>query len=555
MSNFETKTADNFVYAESLDPREHISDSTPFLAKNVSYVSDASGGSSTFPNGEVIIDSQSIASSGSLLDWCNGYLAIPYSVKWDLKWATVPIFLSTATSELSELNRYALAMKNFAILDSLKVEAGGRTILTTTTGLADLCNYKAHVSSTPSSLFKDSSTTSYFPDSAVTGANSVSNDTSATGFKINHGLAKRQSDWLPTPSTLYMSGSQIKEEGASIDLGSAITIATTTQTPSDIHFVAIIKLKDIADLFGKHPLSRGVSYKFTLRFNQSVTVLNHAAEAWKSPVLASAGITQRSGTSQPAMFCCGENSILGRLSFATPGISPAAVSTITSSIDTSSNAPFSGIRLYVPSYECDAAHQEKLLSQPPIHKQFMDFSTVMSQGYTAPGATINLQVSTSAVNPRCLIIIPRWSQTPNTDTVNGQGFYSRASPLSTVPGTTDALLSLTNLQITMGSKHVLSDRVYYSFQNWLDHSQGIFANDGNNTNMTSGVIDKRRFELNHRYYAFDLSRYPESMSNLPQMISLECKNNSIKAVELQCILLYSRDVEFNLAAGSLTITA
>jgi len=42
-----------------------------------------------------------------------------------------------------------------------------------------------------------------------------------------------------------------------------------------------------------------------------------------------------------------------------------------------------------------------------------------TQTHAAPGAAINVQVSTSATNPRALIVIPRWSQTATGN--SGQG--------------------------------------------------------------------------------------------------------------------------------------
>jgi hypothetical protein len=108
----------------------------------------------------------------------------------------------------------------------------------------------------------------------------------------------------------------------------------------------------------------------------------------------------------------------------------------------------------------------------------------------------------------------------------------------------------------MGSNYVLPDRMFYGWQQFLDHTSNLFASNGGQSNVGgTGLITKKSFDTVHRYYAFDLSRYPEAMDNLPQMVSLECTNNSQKSVELLCILLYSRDVEFNLANGSMTITA
>ena len=75
MSLFETKTADNFIYEEASDPREHLSESTPFLRKNISYVVDQQSGMGQCTSGECIIDSQAIAASGNMIDWRNAYIA------------------------------------------------------------------------------------------------------------------------------------------------------------------------------------------------------------------------------------------------------------------------------------------------------------------------------------------------------------------------------------------------------------------------------------------------------------------------------------------------
>jgi len=561
MSLFETKSADHFIYTEAEDPREHLSNHTPFLRKNVSYVVDQQAGNGSYTSGEVIIDSQSIAASGNMIDWRNSYLSMPLNVKWDLTWKETPGTISNGAG-INGVSKYALALKNCSLLDSLKVEANGKTIITATQGLSQLINFKLLSTMTPSSLVKDSAAIGFYPDSQGAAADggldsfNAANDPSVSTtlgdavYQINTGLVERQSNFLPAQNSLFMSTENHKEEASTVDIGSGLiaTTAATVLTPSDIHCIAVIRLRDIHDYFDKHVLSRGVSYRFTFKFNQAVSTIVQTGTKWDTvPTITT---KQTSGSAQPAMFCRGPSTLLGRLSWAN---SVESTSVITTAIDTTADARFSGVRLYVPSFELDPAAQEKLLAQPIVKKSFMDFMSQTTQTHAAPGAAINVQVSTSATNPRALIVIPRWSQTATGN--SGQGFYSETSPFSTVPGTTDALLSLTNLQIKVGSQYVLPDRMFYSFAQFQDHVSSLFAQNGAQTTNTSGLITKKSFEVNNRYYAFDLSRYPDAMSNLPQMVSLECKNNTQVAVELMCILLYSRDAEFNLAAGSLTVMA
>lgn len=559
MSLQETKIADNFIYDNLFDTRTQDSNSTPFLKKNVAYVVDQQAGNGSYASGEVIIDSQAIAASGNNIDWRNGYIVCPQRVKWDVQFATAP---GTITSTATQ--KFALAMKNCSLLDSLKVEANGKVILTATQGLSNLVNFKLLSTMTPASLVKEGPVIGFYPDSeglsADGGADSINNTNDLLASSIfgdktrqyNQGLIERQDAWLPSMNTSFLTPQGAKNECAAWDYGTTATSVTTLQTLSDISFVAIIRLKDIADYFDKHPVSRGVAYRFTLRFNQAITTLTQpSGTSFASSDLTITGGTQISGSVQPAMLCVGPSTVTGRMGWS---VASAVTHTVTSIIDSNNaGARINGVRLYVPSYEMEPSHQEKLLSEHPVVKRsFMDFMTQTTQTYAGPSARINVQVSTSATNPRTLIVIPRWSQTGTGN--SGQGFYSEASPLSTVPGTTDALLSLTNLQIKMGSTYVLPDRLYYTFQEYLDNLSSIFAVNGNQTVNTGGLISKKSFEVNNRYYAFDLSRYPQAMDNLPQMISLECDNNSAVAIELTCYLLYGRDAEWNLAQGSLTMT-
>ena len=569
MSLFETKTADNFIYEEAADPREHLSGSTPFLRKNVAYVVDQQAGNGQYNSGEVIIDSQAIAASGNMIDWRNAYIATPQQVKVNLG-NSVANTWSSQSGGGTGLAKFAAAIKNCSLLDSIKVEANGKTIITATQGLSQLVNFKLLSTMTPASLAKDGAIIGFYPDdqgqSGDAGLDSFNSGNDANSYytqgdgvsQANRGLVERQNNWLPTFNSSFMVDANLKEEGAAYDAGTGVVPTAITAVGAaggdvvDIHYVAVIRLRDLHDYFDKHCLSRGVSYRFTLKFNQSVsTVTSPSSTTPFSVAPASIVNSQTSGSAQPAMLCWGGASLLGRLTAQTANT--VITATVTAQIDTTPLARFSGTRLYVPSYELDPSHQEKLLSQPIIKRSFMDFMTQTTQTYAQAGGPINVQVSTSATNPRALIVIPRWSQTATGN--GGQGFYSETSPLSSVPGSTDALLSLTNLQVKLGSNFVLPDRMFYSFQQFQDHVAGIFAQNGDQTVQTSGLISKKSFEVNNRYYAFDLSRYPEAMSNLPQMVSLECKNNSQVAVEVLCVLLYSRDVEFNLASGSMTITA
>ncbi len=556
MSTLETKTADNFIFDESLDPREHLSNSTPFLKKNLIYVPDQQAGNGSYTSGEVIIDSSSAASSGNLNDWRNSYTVVPMV-------DTVTCTFGTANAGAAtnaDAARFLVGSKNFCDLQSMKVEANGKTIITATQGLEDMCSFKALCTNTYDSLEKDGAVINFWPDDVGSAGSTNSSYNAANSLLsrgANRGLVERQLNLLPTTNQFFLGNDKVKNESGCSDLGTGVFSQVTTgpNVVQELHYVRIIRHKDILDFFDKHCLARGVGYRITFQFNQATTTLNwNVASTTPFATLPTTNSTQIiSGSKQPAMICVGPGTIA-----ATTTLVAASTATlvITHAIDTSAAARINGFRMYIPSYELDPSHQEKLLSQPVINKDFMDFMSQSTQTYAAPGASINVQVSTSATNPRALIVVPRWSAAaPVGATTFGQGFFSDTSPLSTVPGSTDALLSLTNIQVKMGSEYVLPDRLNYGWQAFVDHVSSIFALNGNQTSQTSGLITKKMWDVNHRYYAFDLSRYPQAMNNLPQMISFEATNNSNVSIELRCYLLYGRNAESNLANGTLTVTA
>lgn len=581
MSLFETKTADNFIYENQLDNDVQLSNKTPFLNKKMSYVVDQQAGSGSYQSGEVIIDTQSVAASGGLIDWRNAYIAVAMQSSWDLSWAAdTGAFVGGAAN-----SKFALALKNCSLLDSLKVEANGKTILTATQGLAKLINFKLLSTMTPASLTKDGAVIGFYPDDVGTlgdggvdiwnvanditsniATSSASDQQQFLGDSIisaNQGLVIRQSNLIPTITNTFQLATNVRNEGGTYDYGTPISGSVTPQRPVDLRYVAVIRLKDIAGLFDMHPLSRGVSYRFTLRFNQAVATITHgAATSWSSSLSTSHSIssyTQTSGSCMPVQFCIGAGTKMARFVWTN---SVAATSVITHRIDngsdtTNSAAPaFTGARLYVPSYELDPVYQEKLMAEAPIVKRsFMDFSYTTTQTHALPGQRINVQVSTSCTNPKALVVVPRWSQVATGSPTFGQGRYSETSPFTTSPGTPDPFLSLTNVQIKLGNNYVLPDRLYYGFQKFLENVSSLFAVNGNQSVVTGGLISKKSFDTVHRYYAFDLSRYPEAFDNLPQMISFECDNNTQVSVELECFLLYGRDAEWNIANGSMSVTA
>lgn len=568
----ETKIADNFIFDSVLDHSVQDSDKTPFVRKNLNYIVDQQNGSGSYVSGQIIIDSTSLASSGNTFqDWSNAYIALPYNVKLEGTLSQT----TGATSPASVFNNYLTSLKNNAIIDSITVEQGGKTVINQTSNLAQLVNFKMHSTFSQDTLNKMSGSLNYYPDSvgaytytatATRGVDNTDNlPTSITNFgppeSYNSGAFIRQQKMAPYVTDLTTQTKQISEADV-IQKGVALTALTTTPTSlvlSDLHFIATIRLKDLADYFAKHPkLTRGIGYKIYLRVNQGVTTFTHTASISTATVgpFSTANIEAQVFTPigsclcQPAMVHVGSNTVAGSVLWASGGANVVTLAAntlkLTSQVDVGSNALLSGVRLYVPSYECAPEAQATLMRQPVLQRPFFDIyhNVIQSQG---AGSYINAQIASGISSPKALIVVPQIAQSVLS-------MNSQASALNPSPGVTDPQLSLTSTQIKLGPNYVLPDRLNYDFVQFIENNSQLFGLNGNQTDsMSSGLIDFQKWRHNMRYYSYDLSRYLDSQDGIPQMITFESFNNSNVAVDLYVYVLWERNAEFSLEKGAVDV--
>lgn len=561
----ECKIADNFIFDSVIDRTVGDSNQTPFVKKNLNYVLDQQAGNSAYTSGQVIIDSSSLAATGNTFqDWSNAYIVLPYNVKLECN-ASIATTAASPTTATANMLNFLTSTKNFSLIDSITIEQNGRTVVSQTSNLSQLVNFKAHSTFSQDAIAKMGATLGYTPDSVgnwsysagVGGVSNISNSYTSTSFSTpenyNSGLLARQQKFAPVTSVLTTSTKQIAE-GDNMQLATAFMPTSAANVAlSDHHFLATIRLKDLSDFFDKHPkLTRGVAYKIYLRVNQGVSTFTHNASASSTSPLTSVLITAQSFTSiggslvQPAMVSVGPNTLSTILTFPNSVTITASSLKLTSQVDVGANALLNGVRLYVPSYDCAPEAAAKLMRQPTIKAPFFDIYSNVIQSQAA-GSYINSQIASGISSPKALIVVPQIAQ--SVIGLNQQGSALDPSPATTMPQ-----CSLTNTQIKVGSDYILPDRVNYDFVQFIENNAQLFGLNGNQRNdMSSGVVDFQKWRNNYRYYAYDLSRYLDSMDNLPRMITFESFNNSNVAVDLYIYVLWERNAEFDLSAGTLLV--
>lgn len=568
----DTLLQQTYVYEETLNKQPLDADSFLVKQKNLTPTIDQQKGVCAYTSGKVIIDAQNFGNGSDFIDWSNAYIALPYHFKVQL-----------TTSVNVTLNQYdpdmLVAPKNMSLVESIRVEQAGRTIVQESSNLSHLVNFIKHTTTSPNELYHQDSVLGYYPDgcdlteqqTGIWGTYNNSNyffdDVNNAPLikcpSYNEGLYRRQLLLGPgnqftnfvDPTNGSLNEAAVYQEVTAGETATTALTANVAKTLSDQHFIAVIKLADLSDYFKKHPLSK-CGYKITLTINQASTTMINQDNPFS--LVSDPGTTIRpfdsaayykpnpttlyqNATVQPGMLCVGRQSYN-----ASVALTPTAncILTLTSEVDTSVNTRQQGVILYTPSYTLSDSAESKLLSQPIINKQPFMFNSAVYTGLT-PRNNINLQLFSAITNPRLLVVIPQYAS-------SAQGQSSQASVFNSCPGTTDAL-SLTRMQIRVNSKTILPAPTSYSFEQFIQNTSQVLSVNGGVGPFASGMIDIRKFSSNYRYYAFDLSLLPADQVDIPQLITFEGFNNSLVPVDLYVYCIYQTSATFDLLKGTVDV--
>lgn len=561
-----------YIYEETLNKQPLDADSFLIKQKNLTPTIDQQKGQGSYLSGKIIIDAQNFGNGSDFIDWSNAYIALPYHFKVQL-----------TTSVNTTLGKYdpdmLVAPKNMSLIESIRVEQAGRTIIQESSNLSHLVNFIKHTTTSPNELYRQDSVLGYYPDNSdltdqqtniwgtYNNSNYIFDDVNnAPPIKYpayNEGLYKRQlmlgsgnqfTNYIDSTNG-SLNEAAVYQEVTSGETADTSLTANVPKTLSDQHFIAVIKLADLSDYFKKHPLSK-CGYKITLTINQASTTI--ISQDTQFSLLSVPGPTTKpfdsaanykpnsttlyqNATCQSGMLCVGRQVYNSNVALNTTAI---CTLTLTSEVDTSDKTRQQGVILYTPSYTLSDSAESKLLSQPIINKQPFMFNSAVYTGLT-PGNNINLQLFSAITNPRLLVVIPQYAS-------SAQGQSSQASVFNSCPGTTDAL-SLTRLQIRVNSKTILPAPTSYSFEQFIQNTSQILSVNGGLGPFASGMIDIRKFSSNYRYYAFDLSLLPADQVDIAQLITFEGFNNSLVPVDLYVYCIYESSVTFDLLKGTVDV--
>jgi hypothetical protein len=164
------------------------------------------------------------------------------------------------------------------------------------------------------------------------------------------------------------------------------------------------------------------------------------------------------------------------------------------------------------------------------------------------GGNFSEIITNGIARPRYLLIYPMLAEAANgvqaiTSTSGGLGSPMN-SPSSSAPGTCCPFAFLTNFNVQLSGTNIYQSNLNYTFETFLQNFRGGNSlNGGISNEMSSGLIDKNRYESGYGIVYADLSLKPSQASDkISRSVQVLDTNNSLVSLDLFCILAHEKDI-------------
>jgi hypothetical protein len=409
-----------------------------------------------------------------------------------------------------------------------------------------------------------------------------------------------------TPDVWSGSGSsqasqQVWKSYISTKVNTIRSAETTISQQGVIQFTinATVYLKHIHSFFNMCPLLKGVFMKMTMNLNNSTTSFNAVAigsGTAPAPILPynaqlfCTGVTNAVGGINPLLIASGSgsstNGFNGGSCLFRPKITAGStladdevvaysykmnISVGANVLDSSLglNNAYQGtgaksVYLYIPAYTFNPTFEQAYLSSPVKQIKYTDVYQYQVQGISST-STFNNLLTNGIANVKSVLICPFYSTqggTSKTDTrtnqvVSGntglaQGIPVFQSPFDTAgAGTTSPLCWLTNFNIQVSGQNAIYNTQRYNFEQFNNQLYGQNAVNGGCTDgLTSGLIDRTRFDMEYCYYYVNVERMLPVEASVPKSIQILGQNLSGKTLDLWCFVEYGSEISIDCLTGA-----
>jgi len=341
--------------------------------------------------------------------------------------------------------------------------------------------------------------------------------------------------------------------------------------------VATVYLKQLHSFFNMCPLLKGVFMKMTMNLNNTSstiqTIYTNGDKISMScsnvsnplggvnPLMVASGITDNGGVS---LFPTGGDATTDVTNNFKVNISVGAVcldQSITSANDAAragTGALSKSIYLYVPAYTFNPVFEQAYMSSPVKSIKYTDVYQYQIVNQSA-GATFTQLLTNGIANVKSVLILPFYNSggvadannnSPNSGFVSGSPvFQSPFDPAGTGP--TSPLCWITNFNVQVSGQNAIYNMERYNFEQFNNQLYGQNAVNGGLTDgITSGLIDRQRFDMEYCYYYVNIERMLPVEQSVPKSIQVLGQNQSSRAVDYYCFVEYGNEISIDIITGA-----
>ena len=597
-------------YVQGLDKE------SPYVKKDWNYINDINSGVYT-NNGQTLIqfDLSSIYNSSCMTNISEAYMAIPitYISAWSSNaagntliapntssWASTGLKsgyfqlvhaadISCDGKQMEQYQPYLNAYVSFKLLSQMSQD--NLKTLGTTLGMGEI------IDNAQSLRFAGAATTvstTAFPSAVPTGGvggNGISNN---TPFPIVAGADFGDQPAQGTEFTnTYNEGyySRLKcipdvssaTSQASLLFGNATATSTTvisnvTNLAKEMkpyftilnanyavwYDVAIIRLQDLFDSFGKFPLTSRFNGNLRLYINTGSVISNIGANGIM--MTSASGITF-TGTcpllqSSLGTFPTNAGAIVSGL-YVGQNVPNTALScgggafTTTINFGNAQASHFmNACRLYYPQITLKAEIQRNYLSENRNKKiVYTSFYTNIINSVAA-NATYSALIQSGVSNIRGVLIIPFLSASTNgvplTNASAITSFSQYLSPFDTAP-MTSAPISLLNFNVMIGGTNVLANQQNFGWELFIEQVSLYEKINAADLGFSCGLINQFYYENAYRPYYVDCTRGQISDQLTPRNVNITFTNNSLQTIDCLVFTEYFKEIVIDVETGLITV--
>jgi len=358
-----------------------------------------------------------------------------------------------------------------------------------------------------------------------------------------------------------------------------------------IQVVATVYLKHIHSFFNMCPLLKGVFMKMTMNLNNTTTtfrttVTGSAANVVTTTSLLCQTVSNPLGGVNPLMIAS-TNTGAAPSSLTNGGLGlcagpPSAVGTATISyrlnisvgakcLDSTLKTNGAGdgslsqsVYLYIPAYTFNPVFEQAYLSSPVKQIKYTDVYQYQVINVSA-GNMFNNLLTNGIANVKSVLVLPFYSTSGstvlpvslggtnfsvNTGFIDGTPVWQ--SPFDTAgTGTTSPLCYLSNFNIQVSGQNAIYNTERYNFEQFNNQLYGQNAVNGGLTDgITSGLIDRQKFDMAYSYYYVNVERMLPVEMSVPKSIQILGQNLSSKILDLYCFIEYGVEVSIDVLTGA-----